>query len=304
MSSGRKRKGRNVTGILLLDKPDSMSSNSALQRAKRIYQAAKAGHTGNLDPLATGMLPLCFGDATKFSEFLLNASKCYRGTVALGTTTTTGDKEGEVTATAPIPAITAEQLRSILDNFTGTIQQQPPMYSALKQNGVALYKLAREGKTVDRPLRTVEIYHIELLHMTPESFEIEVRCSKGTYIRTLAEDIGTNIGCGAHLAALRRTAVGDYTEANMVTMQQLLDSEEDLSLLDAYLLPLDSILQQFPELKISATGEFYLRQGQPVQVSQAPANGWVRLYNGQEHFIGVGQILDDGRVSPKRMMQP
>ena len=302
----RRNSGRPVTGILLLDKPLGLSSNEALQRVKRYYRAAKAGHTGSLDPLATGLLPCCLGDSTKFSAFLLDADKRYRVRVRLGETTATGDAEGEVLERAPIDGVTEARLREVLADFLGPIDQLPPMYSAVKHQGQRLYELARQGLEVERQPRRIEIHALELLSMELPEIELDVHCSKGTYVRTLAEDIGRELGCGAHVSALRRTGVGPYAEPDVsfVTGEQIaaLAEAEDFAALDALLLPLDSALAHCTALKLSADSAFYLGQGQAVLVPQAPTEGLVRLYDPSAHFLGVGEIRDDGKVQPKRLI--
>lgn len=305
--SRRRQQGRNINGILLLDKPNGLTSNEALQRVKRLYQAAKAGHTGSLDPLATGLLPVCFGGATKFSAFLLDADKRYRVRVCLGVTTTTADAEGEVVSTSPIDGIGERGLQEVLIRFRGSIEQLPPMYSAVKHKGERLYKLARQGIEVERTPRTVNIFELELREFSLPEFELDVHCSKGTYVRTLAEDIGASLGCGAHVTGLRRTGVGPYVDSltRFVTMEEIehLAAEEGgLADLDALLLPLESALGHWPSLRLSADTAFYLLQGQAVLVPQAPTEGLVRLYDPSENFIGVGYILDDGKVQPKRLL--
>lgn len=303
----RGKQGRNISGILLLDKPEGMTSNEALQRVKRLYRAAKAGHTGSLDPLATGLLPVCLGGATKFSAFLLDADKRYRVRVRLGVTTTTGDAEGEVTATAPTDGVDRERLAAMLTRFEGDIEQLPPMYSAVKHQGERLYKLARKGIEVERTPRTVHIFGLGLTELAMPEFEMEVHCSKGTYVRTLAEDIGAGLGCGAHVAGLRRTGVGPYVEGEteFVTIDQLADlvaDEDGFATMDRLLLPLESALGHWPQVRLSEDAAFYLRQGQAVMVPQAPTEGLVRLYDPSMRFIGVGFILDDGKVQPKRLL--
>ena len=300
----RRQRGRNVNGILLLDKPTGLSSNQALQRVKRLFQAAKAGHTGSLDPLATGLLPLCLGYTTKFSAFLLDADKRYRVRVRLGETTETADAEGDVIATAPTDGITDEQVRAVVVDFVGTIEQLPPMYSAVKHEGQRLYKLAREGKEVERTPRQIRIHALDVLALDLPDLILDVHCSKGTYVRTLAEDIGARLGCGGHVADLRRTGVGPYVEGetDFVAMQQVeAAAEEGFDALDTLLLPLDSALGHCPSVKLSADAAFYLAQGQPVLVPRAPTEGLVRLYDPNGQFVGVGEILDDGRVQPKRL---
>lgn len=302
----RRNPGRNVTGILLLDKPLGLTSNDALQRVKRLYRAAKAGHTGSLDPLATGLLPCCLGDSTKFSSFLLDADKRYRVRVRLGVTTTTADAEGEVVETRPVEGVDAERVRAVLSGFHGCIDQLPPMYSAVKHQGQRLYKLARQGVEVERQPRPIEIHALELLACDLPEIELEVHCSKGTYVRTLAEDIGRELGCGGHVVQLRRTGVGPYTESAMpfVTLDQVaeLAAGETPQGLDALLLPLDSALGHWPAVRLSADAAFYLGQGQAVLVPQAPTEGLVRLYDPSSVFVGVGCILDDGKVQPKRLI--
>jgi len=303
---GRRRaQGRNISGILLLDKPLGLSSNGALQRVKRIYRAAKAGHTGSLDPLATGLLPVCLGSATKISAFLLDADKRYRVRVRLGEVTSTADAEGEVIRTAPTDGVTEAALRTALEGFLGTIAQLPPMYSAVKHQGERLYKLARQGIEVERQPREVTIFGIELLEFVLPEVEIDVHCSKGTYVRTLAEDLGEVLGCGGHVIALRRSGVGPYVETAgpFVTMDQLEAlGEDDFAALDGLLLSQDSALGHWPEVRLSEDACFYLRQGQAVLVPRAPTEGLVRLYDPSRRFIGVGEILDDGMVQPKRLL--
>jgi tRNA pseudouridine55 synthase len=304
---GRRRKqGREVNGILLLDKPSGISSNHALQRVKRLYNAQKAGHTGSLDPLATGLLPLCLGYTTKFSAFLLDADKRYRVRVRLGETTETADAEGEVIATAPVDGITEAQVLEVISHFIGEIAQLPPMYSAVKHEGQRLYKLAREGKEVERTPRQITIHRLDLLEMALPDIELDVHCTKGTYVRTLAEDIGKQLGCGGHVSALRRTGVGPYIEGEtaFVTMAELEAQAEAQGpeSLDALLLPLETTLGHCPAVRLSANSAFYLSQGQPVLVPQAPTEGLVRLYDVSDRFLGVGEILDDGRVQPKRLV--
>ena len=298
---GRAR-GRPVSGILLLDKPLGLSSNHALQRVKRLYDARKAGHTGSLDPLADGMLPICFGDATKLSAFLLDADKHYWFRVKLGETTATGDTEGEVLKVRPIDDVTPDQIEQVLQKFVGEIQQLPPMYSALKHKGKRLYELAREGVEVEREPRTVRIYSLALGEVNLPEFELRVHCSKGTYVRTLAEDIGEALGCGAHVTALRRTGVGPYTGFEMYRMEMLEQTaEQGKPAIDRLLLPIDTALSDWPEVRVNADTAFYLKQGQAVLVPRAPTEGWVRIYE-DEKFLAVGQVQEDGRIAPKRLM--
>ena len=298
-----RRDRRPVSGVLLLDKPVGWTSNAALQAVKRLYRAQKAGHTGSLDPLASGLLPICLGEATKLSGLLLNADKGYRFTCWLGVTTTTGDAEGEILATRPVGPLSRERVEATLRRFTGVIQQTPPMYSALKRDGQPLYKLARKGIEVERAPREVRIHELRLLRLDDEELECELRCSKGTYVRTLAADFGEVLGCGAHIVALRRTAVEPYEAGRMVTLEALRErAEQGLAVLDAVLLPADSALPDWPTVQVRGDAAFYLRQGQPVLVPRAPTQGWVRLYEGEERFLGIGEILDDGRVAPRRLL--
>ena len=302
----RRRYGRNVSGILLLDKPQGMTSNEALQRIKRLYKAAKAGHTGSLDPLATGLLPVCLGSATKFSSFLLDADKRYRVRVRLGVTTSTADAEGEIVKTASVDGLGEQDLRAVLARFLGPIEQLPPMYSAVKHQGERLYKLARRGIEVERTPRMVNIDEIELRGFEPPEFEMDVHCSKGTYVRTLVADVGEALGCGGHVICLRRRGVGPYleSETNFPTLEEVERRAltEGLDALDALLLPLESALGHWPPVRLSEDAAFYLRQGQAVVVPQAPTQGLVRLYDPSQRFIGVGCILDDGKVQPKRLL--
>lgn len=304
MARRRKPKGRKVNGILLLDKPVGLSSNAALQEVKHLFKAAKAGHTGNLDPLATGLLPLCFGEATKMSAYLLDADKVYIGTCKLGVRTSSADAEGEVIETREVPELSEAQVLEVLQRFTGEIEQIPPMHSALKQNGQPLYKLARQGIEVERKPRQVTIYKLELLEMSGDELKLYVHCSKGTYIRTLVEDIGEVLGCGAHLSQLRRTKVGPFQEEGMITLDELHQQAEaeGVESLDRHLLPLDTALGDYPEIKLTENSLFYIKQGQAVQVPQAPTSGWVRLCDSAGEFIGVGAVLDDGRIGPKRLI--
>jgi tRNA pseudouridine55 synthase len=302
---GRRRaRGRDVNGILLLDKPTGITSNEALQQVKRLYFAKKAGHTGSLDPLASGVLPICMGEATKISAFLLDADKRYQVRCQLGITTATADAEGDVLQTRPVGAYTPQQLETVFDEFRGDIEQIPPMYSALKHEGQRLYKLARQGVEVEREARPVSIFELTLTGQGDDWLDIDVHCSKGTYVRTLAEDIGERLGCGAHVSALRRTSVGPYADGNLVTLERLEDLKaNDMPAMDNLLLPIETALTQWPDVELSADASFYLQQGQPVLVPHAPTSGWVRLYATNRLFIGMGEILDDGRVAPRRLMK-
>ncbi|HRX71459.1 MAG: tRNA pseudouridine(55) synthase TruB [Candidatus Competibacteraceae bacterium] len=303
MTDTPKRQRRPVDGLLLLDKPVGWTSNAALQTVKRLYQAAKAGHTGSLDPLASGLLPICLGAATKLSGWLLNADKSYQFTCRLGITTTTGDAEGEVVAARPVGPLNHAQVEAAMQRFIGVIEQIPPMYSALKRGGQPLYKLARKGIEIEREPRQVTVYAFQLLRWEGEELACELRCSKGTYVRTLATDLGEALGCGAHIAALRRTAVAPYDATRMVTLDRLREqAEQGLAALDALLLPLDTAVTQWPAIRVRGDAAFYLRQGQPVLAPHAPTQGWVRLYEGEHTFLGIGEILDDGRVALRRLL--
>ncbi len=299
--SKRKNKGRAVNGVLLLDKPLGMSSNQALQKVKRLFNARKAGHTGSLDPLATGMLPICLGEATKISAFLLDADKTYRFSCRLGRRTATADAEGEVIETCPFEHIRREHIDELIPRFTGDIQQIPPMHSALKKDGRRLYELAREGEEVVREARTVHIFSLDVLDFRDAEIQMEVHCSKGTYVRTLAEDIGAALGSCAYVSGLQRLSVGPY-RSGMVGMQQLeAAAEQGFEQLDGLLLPVDSGIRDWPAVLLDKDSAYYLKLGQPVQVARAPTSGYVRIYEA-DTFLGIGLIQDDGLVAPKRML--
>lgn len=299
-----KRKRRSISGILILDKPVGVSSNGALQKVRWLLNSDKGGHTGSLDPLATGVLPLCFGEATKFSRYLLDADKTYEALVRLGQTTDTGDAEGQVLETRPVD-ISVEQVEAVLPQFRGDIMQVPPMYSALKQDGQPLYKLARAGEVVERKARPVHISSLELLELDGELLRLRVSCSKGTYIRTLAEDIGRELGCGAHVAGLRRTVAGPFDLSRSVTLDELiaLHDEQGSEALDQYLLPSDAGLLDWPEVTLSEHTTYYWQNGQPVRAPGSPASGLLRVYSHQQEFIGVAEIDDDGLVAPRRLIR-
>ncbi len=297
----RRRSGRNIQGILLLDKPKGISSNTALQRVKQLFKARKAGHTGSLDNLATGLLPICFGEATKLSSYLLDADKYYQAEFTLGITTTTGDKEGEILQTRPMTHINQKKIDAVIQSFIGSIQQIPPMYSAIKHQGQALYKLARQGKVIERQARTVTIYALTVQRWIENRLLVDIHCSKGTYIRTLAEDLGKMLGCGAHVSCLHRFGVGNYRDMfDFETLERL--GQKGLKVLDDLLIPMHTVLEQWPEIWLTAELTHYIRQGQPVQVSKAPTSGWVKLFADNTHFLGIGQILDDGRIAPRRLI--
>ena len=307
---GRRRKGRAVSGILVLDKPLERSSNSAMIVARAIYKAAKAGHTGALDPLASGVLPICFGEATKFSQYLLDADKVYRTTVVFGERRSTGDAEGEVVAQADASSLTADAVEAALSQFRGDILQVPPMHSALKRDGKPLYELARRGLEVEREARPVTISRLELESFVPgerAEASLLVHCSKGTYIRSLAEDIGDALGLGGYVAALRRLQAGPFEEAQALSFEQLqpLRDREAFDELDALLLPLDAALQHIPSVLLGDAAADFLVQGQAVFVPQLPDGPLLRLYRGSDEspqFMGIGEILDDGRVTPRRLL--
>jgi len=298
-----RNRGRKVNGIFLLNKPTGISSNQALQKVKKLFNAAKAGHTGSLDPLASGMLPICLGEATKFSQFLLNSDKRYQVQGLLGVKTETSDAEGDVIATSEVNVNRSEFL-SIMENYRGDIEQLPSMYSAIKVDGQPLYKLAREGKTVERPTRIVTIYELELTGFDSPYVEMDVFCSKGTYIRNLVEDIGDELECGAHVTRLHRSQVGPYRADSMVTLEQAEDlvQQSGLEALDKLLLPVYSSVSHWPEVLLNTSLAFYIQQGQPIQVTDAPDKGGVRLMAENGEFLGIGEINEDGMVAPKRLI--
>lgn len=303
MSRRKKQQGRDVHGILLLDKPAGLTSNETLQKVKRLFNARKAGHTGSLDRGATGLLPLCFGEATKFSSFLLEADKHYLATCRLGVETTTGDAEGELIREAPVPELDYERVEAVLAGFRGNIQQVPPMYSALKHKGKRLYELAYQGIEVQREAREVSVHSLELVDFDSRELLLDVHCSKGTYIRTLAEDIGKALGCGAHISRLRRTGTGPFREEEMITMQELEGlAEQGRDALDACLLSTDTVIREMPRVEMTENVAYYLKQGQPVIIPHAPTKGLLRIYTDAREFLGVGEVLDDGRIAPRRLV--
>lgn len=294
-----KRIKRAVNGVLLLDKPYGFSSNQALQKVKWLYQAQKAGHTGTLDPLATGVLPICFGEATKFAQHLTDENKTYIATVKFGVTTTTGDKEGDVLNHVDCQ-VTREEIDRVLPQFMGEITQVPPMYSALKVNGKPLYEYARDGLELERAPRQVTIYDLRVLACADNSAEIEVCCSKGTYIRTLGEDIGKALNVGAHLTALRRTATATYQIAHTVTVEAL--EQMTVEQRDALLLPVDTAISALPKIELHENAAYYFKQGNPVWLSGNIPAGELRIYSEAGLFLGVGQQQRDGRIAPKRVV--
>jgi len=296
-------KGRKINGIFLLNKPIGISSNQALQRVKRLFNADKAGHTGSLDPLATGMLPICFGEATKFSQFLLDSDKRYQVQGLLGIKTETADAEGAAISTAEVN-VSQSDLLAVLQNYRGNIEQIPSMYSAIKVDGQPLYKLAREGKTIERKSRPVTIYELELINFDSPYAELDVFCSKGTYIRNLIEDIGDDLGCGAHVTRLHRSQVGPYLAAGMMGFEQAeaLLEESGMEALDATLLPSYSSVAHWPEVSLNSNLAFYVQQGQAIQVAGSPSQGGVRLMTEDGQFLGIAEINEDGLVAPKRLI--
>ncbi len=285
--------------MLLLDKPLGFSSNQALQKVKWLFQAAKAGHTGTLDPLATGLLPLCFGEATKFAHYLTDADKTYIATIKLGVTTNTGDAEGEVLATHGVN-VSQGQFAQACAQFVGEIAQIPPMYSALKHEGKALYEYARAGVEIERASRLITIHSIQVNTFESDVANVSVSCSKGTYIRTLAEDIGAVLGCGAHLIGLRRTKTANYNIEQAVTLEQF--EAMNLEQRQAALMPMDSAVLHLPAIILDADSTYYLRQGQAVWQSGINAKGLLRLYNEQQEFLGLGEQDSDGKIAPKRLI--
>ena len=295
------RGGRDVHGVVLLDKPPELGSNQVLQAVKRMFRARKAGHTGSLDRLASGLLPICLGEATKLSGFLLNADKRYRARIRLGIRTETGDAEGAVVDTRPVPPLDARVIEDALARFRGPIEQIPPMHSALKHHGQRLYKLAHQGITVERQPREVVIHRLACTNWDRERIELDIVCSKGTYVRTLSEDIGEALGTTGHVDALRRVGSGPFREDEMVPLRELEEAFE-AGTLDRYLTPMEAVLADWPAVTLSRDTAWYLRRGQPVRVPRAPTAGWVRLHGDGDRFMGVGEVLDDGRVAPRRLI--
>lgn len=299
-----RRVKRNINGVLLLDKPLGFSSNQALQKVKWLFQAAKAGHTGTLDPLATGLLPICLGEATKFAQHVTDADKTYLATIKFGTTTTTGDAEGEVIATHAVD-ISREQLEAACMAFIGEISQVPPMYSALKFEGKSLYTYAREGVEIERQARIVHITNIQIESYKDDVAQITVGCSKGTYIRTLAEDIAHSLGSGAHLIGLRRIETAGYQLADAITLEQLEQKikETPIEAHPSLLLPVDSAIAYLPAVQLNGDAAHYFMQGQAVWVSGKTPSGEMRLFDEHARFLGLGFLQDDGRIAPKRLIR-
>ena len=293
---------RQVDGIVLLDKPEGLSSNAALQRVRRAFNARKAGHTGSLDPLASGLLPVCLGQATKASGLLLDADKTYDVTIALGERTATGDREGEVIGRAAAPAFDVAAVQRAAAGFLGEQEQVPPMYSALKHGGERLYRLARKGVEVERQPRRIVIHRLELLGIEGAQLRFEVRCSKGTYVRTLAEDIARALGTVGHVARLRRLALGPFATPTMHPLEEVEAAAGQAELLDAMLLPADAALAALPEVRLGVAEQACILQGQPV-FAAGPGGAKVRMYGADGRFLGVGQMTAEGRrLAPDRIM--
>ncbi|MFU2074636.1 tRNA pseudouridine(55) synthase TruB [Gallibacterium anatis] len=297
-----KKKGRDLHGIILLDKPQGGSSNGVMQQVKRYFQANKAGHTGALDPLATGMLPICFGEATKFSQHLLDADKCYLVTAKLGERTDTSDAEGEVIAVKSVNVDLA-QIKAALPHFTGDLQQVPTMFSALKHQGKPLYEYARAGITVEREARPITIFSLEFIEYQAPYLTLSVHCSKGTYIRTLIDDLGEYLGCGAHVTMLRRTKVANYSYSAMVTMEQLgqLAQQQDFAALDALLLPMDTAIADLPQIMLSLEQAQKLIFGQRIKFEPSPAAALYRIYDENSRFLGVAEVINSV-LHPRRLV--
>ena len=303
---------RDVHGIVVVDKPVGLTSNAVLQQVRRAYQARKAGHTGSLDPMASGVLPLCFGEATKLSGLLLDSAKTYEVIGRLGTRTDTGDADGEVVETAAVPAVDDAALDEALEDFRGDIEQVPPMYSALKHEGRRLYELARRGETIERPPRRVTIHRLERLAWETPDLRLRVACSKGTYIRTLVEDIGTALGTCAHVVELRRVAAGPFGIADTTGLDALTDPAADAAWLAERLLPVDAGVPGLPMIKLDGADADRLRHGQPVPLAgdepgsrndpgRVAASGLVRVYGPGDAFLGLGVADGEGRLAPKRL---
>ncbi len=302
---GRLSKGQHINGIFLLDKGTGRSSNSELQRARSIFDARKAGHTGSLDPLASGLLPICFGEATKVSAYLLDGDKRYQVKVRLGVVTDSGDREGAIISEKPVPSFTQADLDALLKSFEGEISQVPPMYSALKHNGQRLYKLARQGLEVERKARKITIRDLQLISFDEASLELDVLCSKGTYIRTLAEDIGEKMGCGAHVEVLRRTEVNCFNVEKALTLGQLEEiAMEGPEALKMVLLPVDAAILDWPKVELSESLSWHIKQGQAVEcpgVKSEEDDALIRVYGPSQDFIGLGKVDGKGCLAPKRL---
>ena len=298
---GKQRTGRAVHGILLLDKPAGISSNRALQFTKRLFQASKAGHTGSLDPFATGLLPICFGEATKISGYLLNSDKRYVALARLGEQTTTGDLDGDLAASAQVPGIGQEDIQAAMHTMCGESEQIPPMFSAIKQDGTRLYEFARAGVEVERQPRSITIHEFKCLDWNPPDLRFVVHCSKGTYVRTLAEDLASRLGSLAHLRELRRTQAGVFQGEDMVSVDELSALEGDEAALDGQLLPLDAALPHLDSVSLDDSQVRAICQGQKIQTTPATAAGIVRIYTCNGEILGLGELREDGSLAPKRL---
>ena len=308
--SRRRRGGRAITGVIVLDKPQGWTSGLAVQRVKRLFDASKVGHTGSLDQLATGVLPLCFGEATKLSGFLLNSDKTYEVRIRFGVRTDSGDAEGKAIATRSLLDFDLDEakLDKALDRFRGEFDQLPPMFSAVKREGQPLYKLARKGIEVERDTRPIQVYENRLVEFTGEECALHIECSKGTYVRTIADELGEMLGCGAHVNALRRTKAGPFGLSHCVSFDALREAKcgDDARLL-GLLRPSASMVENFPPVSLTNASLWHVRHGQPVMVPHSPSKGWVRLHEeglGDNGFVGVGEVLEDGRIAPRRMLAP
>jgi tRNA pseudouridine55 synthase len=298
----RNKKGRDITGIVIVDKPTGRSSNHVLQQIKRLFDAKKAGHTGSLDPLATGVLPICLGEATKVSSYLLDSDKRYHVTCQLGVITDSGDSDGKVLTTSSIPDFTEQNLLDLIPKFIGEQHQVPPMYSALKYQGQPLYKLARQGIEVERKSRLITIYDIQLLSYTEDTITLDVRCSKGTYIRTLVEDIASELGCGGHVTMLRRVEAAGYQQQQALTVEQFEQlAEQGPQALDNVLLPTENALPSWPSVVATEEMVTALRFGQTIKVEQDFESANIRLFDENQQFIGLGEMSQEGIVAPKRV---
>ena len=302
----RRGNGRRINGIFLLDKDKGITSNDALQRVKRLFGAEKAGHTGSLDPLATGVLPICFGQATKFSQFLLDSDKSYETTIKLGVVTDSGDADGVILSQHPVPALNKAEINKKLSTFRGKIKQIPPMFSAIKIDGKPLYKLARKGITIERPERQVEIFKLELLSICDNEIKLFIQCSKGTYIRSLAEDIGTALGCGGHVKELKRLSVGPFSIGKSFSYSSLTLIENDFKRLDSKLLSISSVVSDWPKILVAEHSGKSLRNGRTILIDKVLSLGMVRIFSrelkGVSDFLGVGEVFADGRVVPRKIL--
>ncbi len=309
---GRRRKsGRSVNGVLLLNKPIGMTSNKVLQKVRWLFNANRAGHTGALDPLASGVLPLCFGEATKFSQYLLDSDKHYRSTYTLGISTATGDSEGEIISQGDASKITRRQIEEKIKDFQGQIEQVPSMYSALKHDGQPLYKLARQGIEVERPARQITVHDYRIIDFRSGAYpqvDVVVHCSKGTYIRTLAEDLGAALGCGAHVSALHRFKAGPYDEQQTISLEALekLKEEGGLEQLDQLLKPVDTPVSEYPAVEFNKIMAGYFQLGQAISANKvfhlAQEGAIVRVFREGGVFLGIGTVTEDGKIAPKRLI--